>query len=763
MSTGQILSVVGMAFSAFGMPYIGVPLMIAGAAVSSQEAIDAREIPKVGDLKSPQFQYGAKLPRLYGVNRTAGTLAWYSTKRVIAGDGGDKDTAPTADRAEIDVLFILAVDSPIIGVTRVWKNGELVQNQNASSGGILAIAEALTSTWYELRFLDGNPEQLPDPVIEAIEGVGNAPAYRHRQCVLIHGLQLGQSGQMPLLEFECVTHATPSTDLSLVKTRILTYFEKGTNATVVSPEDSALGIRLLNYKLFDAQGVNSVGTGWTEIAVTGTGYNNLPLQGITVNGELDLGGVFSPANLPTWAETTVMRDGSIVVPGADGTSPVTIEGYIRFIEMTDPFSFSTPQTLSALRFRPNMSGSGAGAGSLYEFRFNSIGEVYYTDNVGIGHITATVATTSRVHVAMVFAESGFRAYIGGALVLERALEGDLRLPLVPGTLGALQFNHGEVLEGDDTPFGFVEPSAHFAIDEVGVRFAETYTGDRFAPPFRIHQAEIPLLVGAEQIDLSEIVQREWNRVGDIAQIDISDLEGTPVRGFQTGGSVRSALEALAPVFHFGAVASDKLYFRRQGSDPVATIAFDELAAGENQAAAEPFSPERANDEEIPDRVTLSYTNYADNYAVGTESGDRGGVSGAVVSTVQTNVVMIPAEAKAVAETYAAIAGIVATTGQIALTDYYAALEPTDVIVVPDEDGSLYRMRVVRETYGGGVRQLDLVLDDPTALVAPGITSDTSIPSVIVATPPSAVTLLLDIPGFRDADTDPGLYVAIAGG
>jgi hypothetical protein len=200
------LGVVGAVITTYmGMgPAVGFAIGSAIGAVAFAPEVD---VPKVADLKAPQVQYGARIPRLYGSNRTSGTLAWYSTKRIIPGnDGGSKGdpSAPTPDTAEIDVLYILAIDSDLVALTRVWRNGELVWTKHWNSPIEAVEASDTCDAWTAIRFLDGNADQLPDPTIEASEGSGNVPAYRNRSSVLIEGLKLGQSGQMPLMEFEVV-------------------------------------------------------------------------------------------------------------------------------------------------------------------------------------------------------------------------------------------------------------------------------------------------------------------------------------------------------------------------------------------------------------------------------------------------------------------------------------------------------------------------------------------------------------------------------
>jgi len=107
-------------------------------------------------------------------------------------------------------------------------------------------------------------------------------------------------------------------------------------------------------------------------------------------------------------------------------------------------------------------------------------------------------------------------------------------------------------------------------------------------------------------------------------------------------------------------------------------------------------------------------------------------------------------------------GIAAMTATISLSCAYAELEPTDPITVPDQDGNTYRMRVARDSYGGGIHTLELVRDDTSSLVGLGITDEDYTPSLTVPAPDETTIVLLDIPILRDVDDDPGFYAVAKG-
>jgi hypothetical protein len=149
--------------------------------------------PRLGDLRVQGTEYGAPIPWAAGGPRIAGQIAWASARREIATTtkvgkgGGSKVTNYTY---EVDLLILLT-ENQIEGVSRIWSNGEMVYAGIAKEG-----------TWNSLEVYTGDPAQLPDPTYEAAVGIGNAPAYRGRGYVVVQGLQLGGSGQIPNLTFE---------------------------------------------------------------------------------------------------------------------------------------------------------------------------------------------------------------------------------------------------------------------------------------------------------------------------------------------------------------------------------------------------------------------------------------------------------------------------------------------------------------------------------------------------------------------------------
>ncbi|WP_046060010.1 phage tail protein [Paracidovorax citrulli] len=175
-----------------------------GGAVGGMLNPQKVEGPRLTDLKVTASEYGAPIPVVYAHPRISGTVIWCSEKREIAstetqGKGGGPEY--TSYTYEIDLLYLLS-DNEIEGVRRIWSNGKLVWSMAHESDDETIEASEDTPTWRALRLHTGAPGQLPDPTYEAAVGAGNAPAYIGRGTLMLEGVSLGSSGQLPNLTFE---------------------------------------------------------------------------------------------------------------------------------------------------------------------------------------------------------------------------------------------------------------------------------------------------------------------------------------------------------------------------------------------------------------------------------------------------------------------------------------------------------------------------------------------------------------------------------
>ncbi len=197
-----VLSQAGAAIGASALPN-GLTVLgqtVSGAALGQTlgrlagQAIDASlatpiEGARLKSLHVMESREGAGLPLVYGRMRIGGQVIWASRfkekrRERSGGKGGPKYADYT-----YSVSFAVALcEGPITRVDRIWANGELLNLAGVN--------------W---RLYLGSDEQLPDPLIEATEGAGEAPAYRGTAYIVFEDLPLDPYGnRLPQLSFEVV-------------------------------------------------------------------------------------------------------------------------------------------------------------------------------------------------------------------------------------------------------------------------------------------------------------------------------------------------------------------------------------------------------------------------------------------------------------------------------------------------------------------------------------------------------------------------------
>lgn len=239
--------------------------------------------------------------------------------------------------------------------------------------------------------------------------------------------------------------------------------------------------------------------------------------------------------------------------------------------------------------------------------------------------------------------------------------------------------------------------------------------------------------------------------------DVCDLPVSQVVG------MRGPTELLMDNYFYEMTVSDKAYFRPRGGAPVASIPYADLGAGSGGETSEPFVLQKANDIELPAQIMLTYFNIDNDYQPDTKPSDRlvSTLSG-TVNALDMAIGLHPTEAKQVADAMILDQTIALTTVPISLLGDYARLEPTDVVLVTDKDGSVFRLRLVRKTDRYPLLNFDAVLDDASVLSSQGITTTDFESQTVVRGAVNTLMLLLDVPILQDADNDSGFYAVIKG-
>ncbi|MDP1670898.1 MAG: hypothetical protein Q8L63_02310, partial [Alphaproteobacteria bacterium] len=159
------------------------------------------EGPRLDELRILTSTEGAPIARIYGRVRVAGQVIWAAKFKEVAsttsqsaggrggkglGGGGSSTTGSTTSYAYFARFAVALCEGEITRIGRVWADGRLLD--------VSAV---------NFRVYRGTPDQMPDPLIEAIEGAGNAPAFRDLAYVVFEDLAMAEFGnRVPQLSFE---------------------------------------------------------------------------------------------------------------------------------------------------------------------------------------------------------------------------------------------------------------------------------------------------------------------------------------------------------------------------------------------------------------------------------------------------------------------------------------------------------------------------------------------------------------------------------
>ncbi|MHA6262171.1 baseplate multidomain protein megatron [Arenibacterium sp. CAU 1754] len=150
------------------------------------------ETGKVERFRLTQASDGAPIAQVYGRMRVGGQVIWasdFQESARVSGGGKGAPSAPKTTQYSYTVSLAIAVcEGEIASIGRVWADGEEIAGDDLN-----------------LRVYTGTRDQLPDPVMEAIEGPGLVPAYRGTAYVVMEDLQLSAFGnRIPQFSFEVV-------------------------------------------------------------------------------------------------------------------------------------------------------------------------------------------------------------------------------------------------------------------------------------------------------------------------------------------------------------------------------------------------------------------------------------------------------------------------------------------------------------------------------------------------------------------------------
>ncbi|QUJ77413.1 glycoside hydrolase/phage tail family protein [Sulfitobacter albidus] len=152
----------------------------------------AVETGKVDRFRLSSAGEGDPIPQLFGRMRVGGQVIWasdFEETASVSGGGKGRPSRPKTTEYSYSVNLAIALGTGEISrVGRIWADGEEIAPDDLN-----------------LTVYTGSAHQQPDPLMEAIEGPGQVPAYRGTAYVVIEALGLQAFGnRVPQFSFEVV-------------------------------------------------------------------------------------------------------------------------------------------------------------------------------------------------------------------------------------------------------------------------------------------------------------------------------------------------------------------------------------------------------------------------------------------------------------------------------------------------------------------------------------------------------------------------------
>jgi len=184
--------------------------------------------PQLTDLSVTSATYGQPVPLVYGTTRISGNLIDATSlvqhsQTVGGGKGGLMGGGQGGAQVTYSYTGTFAVGicaGPITKIWRIWADGQVLCDFRPASVRYADLAPMTTwnlaAGWTDfITIYLGTEDQLPDPSLESIHGVGNVPAYRGLAYIACSNMPLTSFGnRVPNFSFEIVGKVTTSPSLT---------------------------------------------------------------------------------------------------------------------------------------------------------------------------------------------------------------------------------------------------------------------------------------------------------------------------------------------------------------------------------------------------------------------------------------------------------------------------------------------------------------------------------------------------------------------
>ena len=807
----------GIAGAAIGFAIGGPQGAMYGYAIGSATGsvlfgpkVPDQEGPKLTNLYVLTSQEGAPIFKVYGSARVGGNVIWgkplqeHKKKKKAGGKGGGGQKVTTYSYT-LDFALGLC-EGPITGVVKIWDSGKLILDSSAltdaeqaivDGGGYLPDAAAKYSAFFgkttdligggSIRIYSGSETQMPDPLIEADLGAGNAPAYRGLAYIVFDNYP---TQQMPNITVEVVVAGSSGpvylgkVDIPLtnnvpagghyepiayqIKADRIALGLKGINDT-----NSTIGTNAPAYMYMSGSSIIGgfvPATGGNEgfasrmagnfenpYMMTSSGTSSLKMWAITGNPPVyTAAGTYSPAdggfldsNTNSYPAVSYER-GNVLYVLVDPAPTTTtdqilyktdISNFTDTVYMPVHFDFSGLFLINAFSIAQTECYvlTSTAPYRLIAYDLDSMTELYQVNIVGGTHVNASMRSPVDGEIWILF-DNGT----------------DLRLHHV---LDQVDYDLGTLPASSGISPNTTAPS-NWNVDSGILIFVRN---ESTAGPWEVRYWSLYAL-SIDTVPLSTIVADICNSAGlSSGFINVTDLASTLVKGYIRNAQMtaRAALEPLMTNYFVDAIESGtSITFRRRGGATVKTIAFDDLGANVGNDPVDRAITTIVQDNELPIELNIQYVDQARDYQVGSQRSRRQIPESQKTSSINVPIVLSATEAKQSVEKLHYTAWEERNQYKISLPIRYLALEPGDPILVPI-NGFNRRLRITK-TQLGNTLECEAVSDFASSYVSEAVAADNPTGPQVIKVPGTTIAVLLDTPLLADADDDTGLYMAAMG-
>lgn len=793
----------------FGQPQLGYALgSLAGQAFFPTKA----KIPGLGDNKVTSSTEGAPIALLFGTKRIPGQLGWNGgvTRNRTGGKGGLSGGAGGGYADTGDFLYYLC-EGPIAGFTRVWVNGNLrydarpgaSDTQIASNGAFLS---------HVVTYL-GDESQLPDPTLEAKEGVGNVPAFRGIAYVVLNDFDVTElGGRPPQIEFEVLSLGTEGTTVSTEQRTdaLFPWTQTVDPRTCTNDHEYSYGLNdwTSDFSVAQAQAVADLGgplgdlIGWQQAV----GSDLYPFDDISPSDKQVL--VLNYA-----ASSYRLSFDTIIRPTIHFAYCAQFSAISDQISLYDAFFWNgkrdngagvvtqSYQPATYILISPSDTSFVAPPG--YVAVQNCIDSPpYFDEPVKTGGCTVYRADTVKIRVRRKVrkpdapctprCQTPYPIFPGNPefCVIGLLPESILDYSLVSSAtfdyvwLSDVFYSSGELItyprgpvllaSDPDNTEAFWTAAYASAYAAGTMPAGMTYQADRTNPDglhypilkkYDWERSPSNTTLTPDDLTVGDIVRALWRRIPGAldAQLNTTQLAKL-IHGYAIGriASTRDCIEPLRSYAFFELPeVNGQLVAELRGQDSILTLTEDDLGARDDGSEHTPLvSVTRTQAAEIPYLIRVHYNNADKDYLDDVANSPRITDSATAILDLEIAISMSATEAAQVADI--AIQEAYANREQYAFNlparADLAGIYPGKTVFLP-VNGNSRRARIVSKDYQApGLLTLQAVRDDDGTYVSYAVAPDSTGATVTPLPGPTYLTVL-DLPSLRTTDNDAGVYVS----